>query len=123
MRYYIFINGQQIGPMTSEQMQYYNVNSDTQVRDENSSEWRALLFYPDLMQLYGPSASRNVIPGQQSYSQPVQSCQPQPYTINPPQGYKKSSNAWVWWIVGIVVGLPLLFFILYFLLMVLAFSL
>lgn len=118
MRYYLFFNNQQIGPMTREQLKFYNVNADSQVRDENTADWRALLFYPELMELYGPQANAKTTPPVSPQS--FQPYQPNTYTIDPPRGYKKGSNAWIWWIVGIIVVVPVLLTIIYVLLFVLA---
>ena len=49
MQYYIYLNGQSVGPMTAEQMKAYPVNSDTQV-SKNGSPWAPLYTYPELMQ-------------------------------------------------------------------------
>lgn len=105
MKLYIFVNNQQIGPMTIEQLRFYNVNSDTQVRDESCPDWKSLMYYPELMEVYGPNARGNV----QCCPQPVRPATPAP--VYP----KKNDNSWVIWLVAVVVGLPILGGILYFL--------
>lgn len=63
MQYYIFYKGQQIGPMSIGQLRLYKVDLNTQVRDEITEEWKALMFYPELMQLYGPKpTARPAVP-------------------------------------------------------------
>lgn len=50
MRYYINFNGQQVGPMTEEQLLAYPVNINTPVCSEGG-QWLPLSSYPELMQL------------------------------------------------------------------------
>lgn len=107
MKYYIFVNNRQIGPMTLQQLRYYNVTSDTQVRDENTADWKALMYYPELMQVYGPNAGVSVS------TAPPQIVTPAPApTYYPP---RKSDNGWIVWLIAVLVGLPVIGFVLYFL--------
>ena len=88
MKYYIYINNQAIGPMTSEQIFAYPVDANTQV-SYNSQPWRPLSTYPELVGMlnqrqsgahastygqsgYGPQAN-----GQAHYGQPYYNQQPE----------------------------------------------
>lgn len=108
MKYYIFVNGQQIGPMTIDQLRFYNVNSDTQVRNETCADWKSLMYYPELMQVYGPNAKAQT-------SCPPRIEQPQPYYTPSPVYPKKNDNSWVIWLIAVLVGLPIIGTLLYFL--------
>lgn len=105
MQYFIFTNGQEVGPMTKEQIGLYNVNADTQVREETSQEWKALMFYPDLMMMYGPTF--------RCASAKPTTVAPQP-APQPCVPVKKEDNSWIIWVVAAVVGVPILGSILYF---------
>ncbi|MDE6650065.1 MAG: hypothetical protein K2K45_09075 [Muribaculaceae bacterium] len=48
MNYYIFINGNTVGPMTIQQLFAYNVDQNTSVSTDGVN-WRPLYSYPDLM--------------------------------------------------------------------------
>lgn len=48
MQYFLFINGQSVGPMTENQIWAYNVNPDTSVSTDGVN-WRPLYSYPELM--------------------------------------------------------------------------
>ena len=48
MHYFLFINGQPVGPMTEDQLWAYNVTPDTSVSTDGVN-WRPLYSYPELM--------------------------------------------------------------------------
>lgn len=48
MNYYIYINGNTIGPMTIEHLFAYHINQNTQISTDGVN-WRPLYAYPDLM--------------------------------------------------------------------------
>lgn len=48
MNYYIFINGNTVGPMTMQQLFAYNVNPNTSISTDGVN-WCPLYTYPDLM--------------------------------------------------------------------------
>ncbi len=112
MKYYIFVNNQQIGPMTMQQLRYYNVNTDTKVRDENTADWKALLYYPELMQVYGPNATVNVA-AEEPQRIVVTPTPAEPLYCYPQR--KKDSNSWIIWLIAVMVGLPIIGVALYFL--------
>lgn len=117
MKYYIFVNAQQIGPMTIDQLKYYNVNSDTQVRSESCADWKALMYYPELMQVYGPNAKN------------FSKCPPEIQTVctqtpSTPTVYrKKEDNSWIIWLIAVLVGMPIVGFILYVLFLIVCIAL
>lgn len=48
MQFFIFINGQSVGPMTEDQLWAYNVIPDTSVSTDGVN-WRPLYSFPELM--------------------------------------------------------------------------
>lgn len=51
MLYYIIYNGQQVGPMQPQQLIYYGLNPQSDVRMEGSSEWVKAFTIPALMEI------------------------------------------------------------------------
>lgn len=51
MTYYIFVNGQQTGPLTYEQLQQYNIQPDTKVWREGLADWVSARELDDLKDL------------------------------------------------------------------------
>lgn len=76
--WYIIYNGQQIGPMTKENIMAYNPSRDTRVWTEGMADWQPLYTVPELMELlngmngnpvYVPyDGVRPPMPPSQSYS-------------------------------------------------------
>ena len=48
MQYYIYINGNTVGPMTEHQLFAYNIDQNTSISTDGTN-WRPLYTYPDLM--------------------------------------------------------------------------
>lgn len=86
MNYYIYLNGQTIGPMTKEQIMNHPVNMNTQV-SFHGGDWRPLSTYPELVRLF--NAGRN-------------GCPPPP-PISNPSGVA-NSNRIVCGILALVIG-------------------
>ena len=51
MQYYLTINGRTVGPMSAQQLMYYDIDSNTPV-SRDGSDWVPLFTYPELMELY-----------------------------------------------------------------------
>lgn len=51
MQYYLTINGRTVGPMSAQQLMYYDIDSNTPV-SRDGSDWAPLFTYPELMELY-----------------------------------------------------------------------
>lgn len=51
MKYFILYNGNEIGPMTKEEMMAYDIDDNTQVRTDMSQRWAPLMNYPELKQM------------------------------------------------------------------------
>lgn len=51
MHYYLFLNGQKIGPMTAHQLFAYDVNPNVSVSCDGIN-WNPLYTYPELMEIY-----------------------------------------------------------------------
>lgn len=56
MHYYLFLNGQKIGPMTARQIFAYDVNPNVSVSSDGIN-WNPLYTYPELMEIYHSQAS------------------------------------------------------------------
>lgn len=50
MQYYIYINGNTVGPMTEHQLFAYNINQNTNISTDGVT-WRPLYTYPELMSI------------------------------------------------------------------------
>lgn len=60
MEYYLYINGQVVGPMTAHQLGAYSVNPDTQISTDGGQSWKPLYSFPELMSIYGARANEQV---------------------------------------------------------------
>ena len=49
MQYYITINGRTVGPMSAQQLMYYDIDSNTPV-SRDGSDWAPMFTYPELME-------------------------------------------------------------------------
>lgn len=67
MTYYIYFNGQQIGPMSAAQIFSYPVDSQTQV-SKNGGQWQPLYCFPELMQMLNNPAARQYGTATSKYS-------------------------------------------------------
>lgn len=54
--WYIVYNGQQIGPMTKEQLLSYGLTADSKVWKEGQTEWVSVYMIPELMELVSAGA-------------------------------------------------------------------
>lgn len=74
--WYIIYNGQQVGPMTKEQLLSYDLNSQSKVWREGMADWADAFTIPELMELASRTAPRvpNVVINQTTTpaSQPVE---------------------------------------------------
>lgn len=68
MNYYIIYNGQQVGPMSREQLLSYGLNPDSQVWAEGMPQWVPAYTVPELMEIMPPAAGRAQTPP--TYGQP-----------------------------------------------------
>lgn len=57
MKYYIIYNGQQVGPMTREQLLSYGLNPNSQVWTEGMPQWVPAYTIPELMEIIPPTAA------------------------------------------------------------------
>ncbi len=57
MQYYITINGRTVGPMSAQQLMYYDIDSNTPV-SRDGSDWAPMFTYPELMELYNRHRGR-----------------------------------------------------------------
>lgn len=88
--WYIFYNGQQIGPMPEKDLLAYNPSSDTMVWKEGMAQWQPIYTIPELMYLINGG-------GQQFNQFNPQSSQPQPPQYGagsypPPAGPRSSGK-------------------------------
>lgn len=68
MKYYIIYNGQQVGPMTREQLLSYGLNPNSQVWTEGMPQWVPAYTVPELMEIMPPAAEPAQCPP--AYGQP-----------------------------------------------------
>ncbi len=73
MKYYIIYNGQQVGPMTCEQLLSYGLNPNSQVWAEGMPQWVPAYTVPELMEIMPPAAGQTQC--SPTYGQP-QDCYP-----------------------------------------------
>lgn len=59
MRYYIIYNGQQIGPMSREQLLSYGLNPNSSVWTEGMPQWVPAYTVPDLMEIMPQECAAN----------------------------------------------------------------
>lgn len=57
MRYYIIYNGQQVGPMTREQLLSYGLNPNSQIWAEGMPQWVPAYTVPELMEIMPPATA------------------------------------------------------------------
>lgn len=72
--WYIIFNGQQVGPMSKEQLMSYDLNAQSKVWREGMPQWVDAFTVPELMQFINRSQGASPQP-QQSYQMPQQSQQ------------------------------------------------
>lgn len=66
--YYIIYNGQQVGPMTREQLLAYGLNPNSQVWRKGTADWAPAYTIPELMEVISKNANA-AQPPQTPYSQ------------------------------------------------------
>lgn len=72
-QWYILYNGQQVGPMTKEQLLSYGLNPNSQVWTTGMPQWAAAYTIPELMSMINPTAgtqATNPTPGAGGYAPP-----------------------------------------------------
>lgn len=72
MKYYITYNGQQVGPMTREQLLSYGLNPNSQVWAEGMPQWVPAYTVPELMEIMPPAAGQTQTAP--TYGQPEGCC-------------------------------------------------
>lgn len=93
MKYYIIYNGQQVGPMTREQLLSYGLNPNSSVWTEGMPQWVPAYTLPDLMEImpHENAATRANTP-------------PPPYCGVPAQSYTGSGKRVAAGILAILLG-------------------
>lgn len=87
-KWYLFIDGQQIGPIAEDQILNFNPTPDSLVWREGMTEWLPLRNFPNLMAIIttppqNPYQQPQQPPYQQQQQYPYQQPQPQPQHQNP----------------------------------------
>lgn len=91
MRYYIIYNGQQVGPMTREQLLSYGLNPNSSVWTEGMPQWVPAYTIPELMEIM-PAATESA------------GTVPPPYSVNTPAYADTSGKRIAAGILAILIG-------------------
>lgn len=88
-KWYLFLNGQQVGPVAEDQILAHNPTADTMVWREGMAEWLPISSVPQLMALITPQQQYQQPGYQQPQYQQPQYQQPQQQFQQPQQQYQQ----------------------------------
>lgn len=91
-KWYILYNGQQIGPMTEEQLCSYNPTPDTQVWCQGMPQWAPIYTIPELMSIIN-TYRRHAHPNGQNHSDGSNSTPPPSDNFYQPASVKDHTTA------------------------------